>query len=65
MKTRTGPPNVAQLCERTRQLIGSARAQSASASLKREQVIRELRFVGRRRTVADPPAQVPPRLSPR
>lgn len=62
MKTRTRAPNVAQLCERTRQLIGSARAQSARASLKREQVIRELRFVGRRRTGADHIAQVPPRI---
>jgi hypothetical protein len=48
MSTRTASPTVAQLCERTRQLIGSARAQSARVSLKREQVIRELRFVGRR-----------------
>jgi hypothetical protein len=62
MNTRTGGPNVAQLCERTRQLIGSARAQSARANLRREQVIRELRFVGRRHTVADPAAHVPPRI---
>jgi hypothetical protein len=65
MITRTGGPNVAQFCERTRQLIGSARVQSSRASLKREQVIRELRFVGRRRTGADPTAQVPPRIFPR
>jgi len=65
MSTKTASPTVAQLCERTRQLIGSARAQSAKASLKREQVIRELRFVGRRRTVADPTAHVPPRIVPR
>jgi hypothetical protein len=64
MNIKTGGPNVAQLCERTRLLIGSARTQSASARLKREQLIRELRFVGRR-TVVDPPTQVPPRIVPR
>jgi hypothetical protein len=65
MNTRTGGPNVAQLCERTRRLIASARTQSASAGLKREQVIRELRVAARRRTVADPTAQVSPRIVPR
>jgi hypothetical protein len=63
MTIETASPTVARLCERTRQLIGSARTQSVS--LKREHVIRELRFVGRRRTVADPTAQVPPRIVPR
>jgi len=48
MSPRTGGSNVAQLCKRTRRLIGSARAQNARASLKREQVIRELRSVGHR-----------------
>jgi hypothetical protein len=65
MTVRAGEPTVAQLCERTLQLIGSVRTQSARASLKHEQVVRELRFVGRRRTVADPTAQVSPRIVPR
>lgn len=52
MSPRTASPSVAQLCERTRQLIATARTQSVDASVKRERVIRELRFAAQRRSVA-------------
>jgi hypothetical protein len=49
MSTRTASPSVTQLCERTRQLIATARMQSVDASVKRERVIREFRFTAQRR----------------
>lgn len=49
MSARTAGPNVTRLYERTRQLIASARTQSAGAGVKRERVIRELRFAANRR----------------
>jgi hypothetical protein len=52
MSARTAGPSVTQLCERTCQLIASARMQSAGPSVKREQVIRELRSAAQRRRVA-------------
>lgn len=44
----TSASSVAQLCERTRRLIASTRTQSASATVKREHVIRELRHTAQR-----------------
>ncbi|HEX4117132.1 MAG TPA: hypothetical protein VHY18_14780 [Solirubrobacteraceae bacterium] len=53
MSARTAGPSVTQLCERTRQLlVSTARTQSVDASVKRELVIRELRFAAERRGVA-------------
>jgi hypothetical protein len=52
MSARTASPSVTQLCERTRRLIASARTPNADASLKRERVIRELRFTAQRRGTA-------------
>ena len=52
MSTRTANPSVARLYERTRQLIATARTRSVDASVKRERVIRELRFVAQRRGAA-------------
>jgi hypothetical protein len=49
MSARTASPSVSQLCERTRQLIATARTQSVDARAKRERVIRELRFAAQRR----------------
>jgi hypothetical protein len=51
MSTRAASPSVTQLCERTRQLIATARAQTVDASVKRERVIRELRFAAQSRGV--------------
>jgi hypothetical protein len=53
MNARTAGPGVTQLCERTRQLlVTTARTQSVDASVKRERVIRELRFAAQRRGAA-------------
>jgi hypothetical protein len=48
MSARTTSPSITQLCERTRQLTATARAQSVEASVKRERAIRELRFAAQR-----------------
>ncbi|HEY3759123.1 MAG TPA: hypothetical protein VGL37_05140 [Solirubrobacteraceae bacterium] len=56
MSTRTAGPSVPQLYERTRQLIATARTQSVETSVKRERVIRELRFAAQRRGGAGTPS---------
>jgi hypothetical protein len=48
MSARTSSPSVAQLCEHTRRLIAGARTPGVGVGLKREQVIRELRFSAQR-----------------
>jgi hypothetical protein len=49
MSTRAASPSVTQLCERTRRLIATAHTQRVDAGVKRERVIRELRFAAQSR----------------